>query len=97
MDVMKEIKEEPGVAATEPPSVSSEPLPPTRVRIPETDEKPSHEMMMDLWQSRWGKTARDAQAGTTPGCSAALLPWQEDKGFFCLKIPCFFKKWFGLK
>ena len=49
MDVMKEIKEEPGVAAAE-PSVS-EALP-TRVRIPETDEKPSHEMMMDLWQKQ---------------------------------------------
>jgi len=49
MEVIKEIKEEPGLSEPSLPEVVT-----TRVKIPETDSTPSLETMMDLWQKQQG-------------------------------------------
>ena len=71
MEVIKEIKEEPGLSEPSLPEVVT-----TRVKIPETDSTPSLETMMDLWQKQQGyidhlesKVKRNGKKCTVDSCS----------------------------
>ena len=52
MDIVKDIKVEPGVAAGSSSVAPEAALPPTRVRLPDADEKPSLEVMLELWHKQ---------------------------------------------